>query len=273
MRELQVENVAAALDCERAQRNAVTTFVEGLDQALGGGVPRGCTTEVLGPPGVGKTQFALGLAVNAQLPERCGGLGARSALYLDAEGSFSVERVRQIAQAAVRYARRAAGESAAGEFTVERVLAGIKLMRVWSLAELLAYSHAIHRHLHELPAEERPALIVVDSVAAHLRHSGLPSSAVVGFGQRMAAVAHDFNIAVVYINHVTTRVISAGETADAMTFLVPTLGEAWSHCAQNRISMWWNADGQTVAALIKSPSRPNAAVPFQTTVAGVRGLR
>eukprot|EP01047_Picozoa_sp_COSAG01_P052210 COSAG01_NODE_5469_length_4241_cov_7.343312_4_plen_57_part_00 len=45
-----------------------------------------------GPPGMGKTQLGIQLAVNVQYPADLGGAGGR-AVYIDTEGSFTAERV------------------------------------------------------------------------------------------------------------------------------------------------------------------------------------
>ncbi|MBI4363199.1 MAG: KaiC domain-containing protein [Euryarchaeota archaeon] len=50
----------------------VPTGVEGLDRLLGGGVPRGHTIALIGPPGTGKTTFALQFAATGLLhDEKC----------------------------------------------------------------------------------------------------------------------------------------------------------------------------------------------------------
>ncbi|KAF8284050.1 DNA recombination and repair protein RAD51 [Trypanosoma cruzi cruzi] len=78
----------------------VTTFCRGIDTLLGGGLPVGTVSEVCGPPGVGKTQMLMQLAVNCLLPRELGGLHG-SCLFIDTEGSFVPERFREIAHAAV----------------------------------------------------------------------------------------------------------------------------------------------------------------------------
>jgi len=67
------------------------TTLCGLDEALGGGIPMGKLTEVVGPSGIGKTQFCLKLALLAALPEYCGGLDGR-VVYIDTESKFSSRR-------------------------------------------------------------------------------------------------------------------------------------------------------------------------------------
>ena len=46
-------------------------------------------------PGVGKTQLGMQLALDVQLPPEFGGLGGQ-ALYLDTEGSLTLERCAQV---------------------------------------------------------------------------------------------------------------------------------------------------------------------------------
>jgi len=57
-------------------------------------------TEFCGVPGVGKTQLGIQLAVDVQIPVVFGGVGGK-AVYIDTEGSFGIDRVQDIASAAV----------------------------------------------------------------------------------------------------------------------------------------------------------------------------
>lgn len=84
----------------RGDRARATTFCRSLDELLDGGVPLGEVTEITGPPGAGKTQLLMQLAVSCTLPLLMGGLGG-SCIYLDTEGSFVPERFFQIVSAAV----------------------------------------------------------------------------------------------------------------------------------------------------------------------------
>ena len=91
---------------ERASRRIIT-FARELDELLGGGVAPKMLTEFAGAPGVGKTQVAMQLALNAQIPPSFGGVGGRSA-YIDSEGSFLAPRCLQMAEALVRFLHAAA---------------------------------------------------------------------------------------------------------------------------------------------------------------------
>ena len=96
---------------------------------IGGGVPLGRITEICGPPGIGKTQLSIQLAVDVTIPEFFGGLG-KQAVYIgemclsvctvsvaacdhcvDTEGSFLVDRVYKVASATVEHIKRVAESS------------------------------------------------------------------------------------------------------------------------------------------------------------------
>lgn len=63
--------------------------------------------KVCGTPGVGKTQFGMQLAVDVQIPHQFGGVGG-VALYIDTEGSLTVERLSQLCSAVVEHLQKIA---------------------------------------------------------------------------------------------------------------------------------------------------------------------
>ncbi|WP_227353686.1 DNA repair and recombination protein RadB [Haladaptatus salinisoli] len=69
----------------------LTTGCPSVDDLLGGGLERGTVTQVYGPPAAGKTNVALGAAVETA---RAGG----TVVYIDTEG-LSVDRFEQVAGA------------------------------------------------------------------------------------------------------------------------------------------------------------------------------
>ncbi|MQM16344.1 hypothetical protein Taro_049300, partial [Colocasia esculenta] len=81
----------------RSERSGghLPTLLKGLDDALCGGIPFGSLTEVVGPAGIGKTQFCLKLALLAALPVSYGGLDGRI-VYVDTESKFSSQRLMEI---------------------------------------------------------------------------------------------------------------------------------------------------------------------------------
>src|SRR3989344_7689292 len=76
----------------------ITSGSKNLNGLLGGrGVETKSITEAFGAYGSGKTQLGLCLAVNCQLPLDKGGANGKS-VYIDTEGTFRPERIKQIAE-------------------------------------------------------------------------------------------------------------------------------------------------------------------------------
>ncbi len=65
-----------------------------IDKLLGGGVEAGCITNFFGPPAVGKSQLAMLAAVSSAK-------AGKKAVFIDTEGGFSTERLKQVDGAAV----------------------------------------------------------------------------------------------------------------------------------------------------------------------------
>lgn len=62
-----------------------------LDLILGGGIEKGNITQFYGPPGSGKTNISLNLAVQVAKE-------GKKVVYIDTEGGLSIDRVKQLAQ-------------------------------------------------------------------------------------------------------------------------------------------------------------------------------
>jgi len=84
----RIKTVSAASLLEQNQQSLTTrpiiTFSHSIDTLLGGGVPISELTELVGLPGIGKTQLGMQLAVNTLLSARFGGVEgeARNVNYL-----------------------------------------------------------------------------------------------------------------------------------------------------------------------------------------------
>jgi RecA/RadA recombinase/intein/homing endonuclease len=77
----------------------ITTGSKEFDNLLGGGgIETKAITEAFGAYGSGKSQLGFSLAVNCQMPIEIGGAEGK-AVYIDTEGTFRPERIRQIAEA------------------------------------------------------------------------------------------------------------------------------------------------------------------------------
>lgn len=257
---------------------SIVTFCEQLDDMLGGGVPVGKITEFCGAPGIGKTQIGIQLAVDVQIPDEFGGLNGE-AIYIDTEGSFIVERVVDIAAAAVKHMEHVAHSSEIDEterslqteamrnFQVENILSKIYVFRCHDYMQLIALSHVLPDFLLE---HSKVKLIVVDSIAFQFRHDfddlALRTRLLNGLAQSFIKMACENQLAVVLMNQMTTRVKTSQL---GQSHLIPALGESWGHASTIRIVLYWE-ENQRFANLYKSPSRREMTVPFKITGDGVR---
>lgn len=136
----------------------------------------------------GKTQLCLMLCVTAQLPPELGGLGG-NVLYFDTEGTFSSNRVYQIA--------------AENGFDPGQTLHNIILSRVYtSDHQMFLLDNAF-----EKCAEENVKLVVVDSVISHFRGEFLGRETLADRQQKLNLYMHKLlrlaeilNLAVVVTN-------------------------------------------------------------------------
>ena len=231
-------------------------FLRALDSALGGGVPTGSITELVGPAGAGKTQFCLTLAVAAAAPGRLGGLDA-GVVFVDTEQKFSGARVAQIAANVFPSAYGVSSDDAAHErdakATALRALTEkILVLTPSTLSETLQRLSG----LEEALVDHAVRLLVVDSVAALAR-----AEFGVGRGQiarrqellgQIASVlkrqAERLHMAALVTNQVTTRARAADEGADsdaladagagdasATAATAAALGVKWAHCVNTRL--------------------------------------
>ncbi|KAL3148107.1 DNA repair protein rad51c [Trebouxia sp. C0009 RCD-2024] len=236
----------------------IITFCGDLDGMLGGGVATGQITEFCGVPAVGKTQLGIQLAVDVQIPAAFGGLGA-SAVYIDTEGSFMVERVVEITDACIRHLRKlgnngiAAQKDAASQLSRDQMLANIHYFRVRDYTEQVK-------------------LIVIDSIAFHFRQDfqdmAQRTRVLVEMAQKLVHLAEEKDLAVVLMNHVTTKVLDNNRGSK----LVPALGDSWAHAATSRIILFWQEQTRN-AFLYKSPWLPAKTAEYHITADGVRGRR
>ncbi|KAL7427088.1 hypothetical protein ACHAXH_001121 [Discostella pseudostelligera] len=296
----------------------IVSFSQAVDMLLGGGLALSELTEIVGLPGVGKTQLAMQLAVDALLPEKNGGVEGCT-VVIDAEGSWcgaaGGDRLWAMANALADHvnsrAMRKLGTSRAKEgaegrefaeeqadklnsITPESILQGIHIFRVHDEATQTCTLYNIPKFLLELEQKGTPVkLVVIDSVAFHYRVASAAPSYRNSNGNkkntslssthnltRMAAflseLASEFDLAVLAINHLTTRI-----DKDEGTKLVPALGESWAHSITSRIMIDHHRPSQVgttrmdevrACTLVKSPHKPVRTAYFVVTDKGVRGV-
>ncbi|KAG8466106.1 hypothetical protein KFE25_001862 [Diacronema lutheri] len=278
------------LDEERAE-HPIVTFCKELDDVLGGGIRCKQITELCGEPGAGKTQMAMQLALDVQIPVELGGVGGQ-ALYVDTEGSFVPDRVEQMARALCTHLRAAAAHSgsaadlaAAQRVSASGLLDGIHVCRVHSHREQVALVRMLPAFLAAHPLVR---LVVVDSIAFHFRHGfddyGARTRLLLSHALALLRVAVRHALAVLLVNQVTTKLAqpapgstAAGADADGgASVIAPALGETWAHVANTRIQLLKarvGAELERSALVDKSATTPRVSVAFQVTADGVRSAR
>ncbi|WP_135828064.1 DNA repair and recombination protein RadB [Halorussus halobius] len=173
--------------------DAIRTGCGPLDDLLGGGFERGTVTQVYGPPAAGKTNLALGAAVEVAAE---GG----TAVYVDTEG-LSLARFEQLAAARVDAAPDA--DAASGPADVAELTSNIVVKEAMDFDE---QEQAV-RDVADLA--ERADLVVLDSATGFYRlrrsedeEGGEALRAVADQVTHLLSLARKHDLAVVLTNQV-----------------------------------------------------------------------
>ncbi|KAJ1450016.1 P-loop containing nucleoside triphosphate hydrolase protein [Pelagophyceae sp. CCMP2097] len=209
-------STAKALFDDVRQKHVPTNFPE-LDEALGGGVRIGALTELVGRAGSGKTQCCM------QIVAAC--VVTAAVVYIDTEGSFRPDRLRQLALAR---------GLPCGTAELERIM----VVRPQSCGERGAALLSLldSDDLQERSLRHGVRLLVLDSVAALARSEFSRSELrdrqawLVRAASALKRIADDAHVAVVVTNQVMADFNSSEN--DAVT---PALGGSWHHCVTNRV--------------------------------------
>ena len=235
----------------------ITTGSKNLNNLLGGkGLETKSITEAFGAYGSGKTQLALSLAVQVQLPVEQGGANGK-AVYIDTEGTFRPERIRDIAE----------GLGA----NPEKVLKNILVARAFNSDHQVLLLDKIT----EMVKNGEPIrLIIVDSLTAHFRAEFTGRGQLADRQQRLNRYLHNLmklaeqcNLAV----YVTNQVMSN----PAQLFGDPTKavgGNIVGHACTYRIYIRRGKKDSRVAKLIDSPNLPDNETIFMIETAGLRDV-
>ena len=226
----------------------ISTGSYDLNKWLYGGYERDIITMIAGSPGSGKTNFAL-LAACSQAKK------GNKVVFVDTEGGFSVERIKQIA----------------GDESAEKILENILILSPTSFEEqkkdfvkLLGFVKKGHVNL-----------IVVDGMAMLYRlelgdavRSGEDDKIkeinreVAGQMRSLAEISRKQNIPVIITNQVYSEFVSEGglkSNAERKTNLVGgDLFKYWSKC----IIELKNNSGKRKAVLLKHRSMPEKEMGF-----------
>ncbi|HEX4921946.1 MAG TPA: DNA repair and recombination protein RadA [Candidatus Bathyarchaeia archaeon] len=250
---IQTEFITAKQLYERRQNLQRLTFAStNIDKLLGGGLETQAITEFVGEFGAGKSQICMKLSVLCQQPVKDGGLEGK-VLFIDTEGTFSPQRIFQIAKAL--------------NLDPEKVLDGIIYSRVYnSDHQILTVDHAF-----KICQEENIKLLVVDSILSHFRGEYIGRESLSERQQRLNShlhkllrIAQALNLAVVITNQV-----QANPQAFFGDPTRPAGGNILAHASTHRVMLKKASQGIRVAKIIDSPYLPESETYFQITEKGV----
>ncbi|KAL9322812.1 hypothetical protein ACSQ67_010865 [Phaseolus vulgaris] len=264
------------------------THLKGLDEALCGGIPFGVLTELVGPAGIGKTQFCLKLSLLASLPASCGGLDGR-VIYIDIESKFRSKRLIEI------------GINSFPEIFLKKGMAQEVcrwLVESWFcvLHHFLNLLRGANFHefscsyLYQIKVsllQQQVKLLIIDSMAALVlgeHECGTSRQQALGLHVSFIKSLAEFSrIPVVLTNQVRSqfgdesrmysfqaqsRSTIKDNPATYDSHLVAALGINWAHAVTIRLVLEARL-GQRFIKLAKSPISPPLAFPFKITSSGV----
>ena len=206
-----------------------------LDSALGGGILYPGLVEIAGESGAGKTQLCLQLAISAQMPVECNGVGTdKSVAYICTEDHFPSTRFKELieARASQIYKHRTVST---GKSIFEDLSDRVYIEKTDTSSGL---EHYLTRWIPKLVEEKNLGLLIVDSIAGALRDEfmvnlqGLRAETLWRIAKLLRCITFKYNIPVVCINQVTANI----DNSD-LSWRGPNkaaLGMIWSNVVNER---------------------------------------
>jgi len=232
---------------KREELLTITSGSRNLDNLLGGrGVETRAITEAYGAFGSGKTQLAHCLAVNVQLPKERGGAEGK-AVWIDTEGTFRPERVKQIAEAKGLDPSKAMKNI----FVARAFNSDHQMLLVSKVADMIKEGETIK-------------VLIIDSLTAHFRAEFSGRGMLADRQQKinkhlheLMRLAEQYGIAIYVTNQVMAN--------PALLFGDPTTaigGHIVGHASTYRIYLRKGRKDSRVAKLIDSPNLPESECVF-----------
>lgn len=222
---------------------SISTGSEQLDSVLGGGIMTMSITEVFGEFRCGKTQMSHTLCVTAQLPKSMGG-GEGKVAFIDTEGTFRPERIKQIAE---RY-----------DLDPDSCLENITYARALNSEHQMELVEQLGEEL----SSGSYTLIIVDSIMANFRVDYCGRGELNERQQKLNQhlfklnrLAEEFNLAVFMTNQVQSDPGASALFASA-DGRKPVGGHVLAHASATRILLRKGRGDERVAKLQDSPDMP-----------------
>ena len=249
---------ASQLYAEQENIEHLTTGSKTLDNLLGGGLETHSITEISGEYGGGKTQMAHQLCINVQLPKDEGGLEG-AALYHDVEDTFSVSRIKQIAEA--------------------RGLDPKEVVKNIIVAKCYNFDHQMFlmNHSDEIIRKNNVKLIVVDGVMSHLRSEYIGREVLAERQQQLSIYLRKLrNLARAHgaVAFITNQVVSNPQASFFSPDKIAVGGNIMAHNAMVRLWIRRPSDMKPtrIVKLYKSPKLPSGQVVINITERGIEDV-
>jgi DNA repair protein RadA len=239
---------------KREQIIRISTGSKAFDNILGGGFETGCISETYGAYGSSKTQVGHMLAINVQkLKEQGGAEGI--AVYIDGEGTFRPERIKEMCEA--------------NGLNADEYLKNIKIARAFNSDHQMLLVEKIEDLIKRdnLPVK----LIIVDSLTSHFRAEFTGRGQLADRQQKLnrhmhtlAKLATMYNLCVYVTNQVMAKPDTFfGDPTEAIG------GNIVGHNSSFRVCLRRGKKGTRVAKLVDSPNLPESECVFNITEKGV----
>jgi DNA repair protein RadA len=234
----------------------LSTGSKALDKMVDGGLETQTISEFYGEYGSGKSQICHQLCVNVQLPPEKGGLNG-SALYVDTENTFRLERIVQMSKAA----------GLDPEQAVKNII----------YAEAYTSDHQMFllENADEIIKANNIKLIIVDSLTAHFRSEYIGREMLASRQQRLnkhmhklIGLARAFNAVAVVTNQVMAKPDQFFGDA-----IHPIGGNIVGHTSHTRIYLRRASHGPIrIARLVSSPYLPEGEEILKVTENGIEDV-
>lgn len=241
---------------KREKMIKISTGSKELDKLMGGGFETGAITEAYGQYGSGKSQIAHALSVRVQLPVEKGGADG-IAVYIDTEGTFRPERIRQIAEGL--------------KLDTQEALKKVMVARAFNSDHQLLLAEKIDDLVKK---GVNVKLIIVDSLTAHFRAEFIGRGTLADRQQRinkhmhtLMKLADKHNFAVYVTNQVMAKPDQFfGDPTEAIG------GHIVAHNSTYRLYLRRGKKGTRVAKMVDSPNMPEAEAIFEVTEQGLKDV-
>lgn len=237
---------------KRKQVGHLTTGSKTFDKLLNGGLETQAITECFGEWGSGKSQIAMQLSVNVQLPVEKGGFGG-GALVVDCEHTFRPERVVQMAQAK--------------GLDPAKVLKNIIIAKAYTSDDQML----IAEQAQEMIGDKNIKLVIVDSLTSLFRSEFTGRGTLAGRQQKLNRHLSTLH-KLADINNIAVYVTNQVMANPGLMFGDPTRpigGHILGHSATFRIYLRKSKAEKRIARLVDSPSLPEGEAVFKVTPDGI----